>query len=55
MPPPLEQPQLSLFAAPSASATDKLLDQLDPDALTPRQALDWVYTLKQAHDKNKKR
>jgi len=40
-------PQLSLFAAPESPAL-KLLDGLVPDALSPREALDWLYKLKAA-------
>ena len=43
-----QQPQLSLFAPPPSEAL-KLLDNLEPDTLTPRQALEWIYTLKNAH------
>ena len=43
---PLEPPpQMSLFEAPRSPALD-LLDSLDPDALSPREALDWLYRLK---------
>jgi DNA mismatch repair protein MutS len=38
-------PQMSLFEAPRSAALD-LLDTLDPDALSPREALDWIYRLK---------
>lgn len=38
-------PQMSLFEAPRSPALD-LLDTLDPDALSPREALDWLYRLK---------
>ena len=38
-------PQLPLFEAPP-SPTLKLLDALDPDALSPREALDALYRLK---------
>ncbi|HEX4895708.1 MAG TPA: DNA mismatch repair protein MutS [Solimonas sp.] len=40
-------PQLSLFEAPPSPAL-QLLDTLDPDALSPREALDALYRLKQA-------
>ncbi|MDD3762022.1 MAG: DNA mismatch repair protein MutS [Nevskiales bacterium] len=54
-------PQLSLFGAPATppqpppaaaapSAVAALLAQLDPDAVTPRDALDWLYRLKAAAD-----
>jgi DNA mismatch repair protein MutS len=45
-------PQLPLFAAP-ASAVLPLIDQLDPDRLTPRDALDWLYRLKQARQQDR--
>ena len=38
-------PQLSLFAEPPSKAL-KLLDALDPDELTPKQALEALYKLK---------
>lgn len=38
-------PQLSLFAAPESKAL-ALLDRLDPDSLSPREALEAVYQLK---------
>ncbi|WP_420465443.1 DNA mismatch repair protein MutS [Panacagrimonas sp.] len=38
-------PQLSLFEAPPSAAL-KLLDEIDPDRLSPREALDWLYRLK---------
>jgi DNA mismatch repair protein MutS len=44
------QPQLSLFEAPP-SATLKLLDTLDPDALSPREALELVYKLKNTRER----
>jgi DNA mismatch repair protein MutS len=46
------QPQLSLFSAPPSppSPALKLLDSLDPDALSPREALDALYRLKAAAD-----
>lgn len=40
--------QLSLFSPPPSPALD-LLDTLDPDALTPRAALDALYQLKNLH------
>ena len=49
------QAQVDLFAAPPAAATREpsalaaALDRLDPDALTPREALDALYRLKQLH------
>ncbi|MEM9531759.1 MAG: DNA mismatch repair protein MutS [Pseudomonadota bacterium] len=51
-------PQLSLFSPPPAAAAPveepaalEQLRSLDPDALTPREALDWLYRLRQALDK----
>ncbi|MDX1267874.1 MAG: DNA mismatch repair protein MutS, partial [Oceanisphaera sp.] len=41
------QPSLPLFEAESEPALT-LLDELDPDELTPRQALEQLYRLKQA-------
>ena len=50
------QPQVDLFAAPPApaapaepSASDAALAAIDPDALTPREALDALYRLKSLH------
>ncbi|MGH8517370.1 MAG: hypothetical protein ACREUE_07910, partial [Panacagrimonas sp.] len=43
---PIEAPpQMSLFEAPRSPALD-LLDSLEPDALSPREALEWLYRLK---------
>ncbi|WP_426664640.1 DNA mismatch repair protein MutS [Rhodanobacter aciditrophus] len=39
-------PQLGLFAPPAPSAVENALDGIDPDALTPREALDALYRLK---------
>jgi DNA mismatch repair protein MutS len=39
-------PQLGLFDAPRASAIEEALRSLEPDALTPREALDALYRLK---------
>ena len=39
-------PQMGLFSPPGRSAVDKALDAIDPDALTPREALDALYRLK---------
>jgi len=39
-------PQLGLFPPTQASAAERALDELDPDALTPREALDALYRLK---------
>ena len=47
--PPAASPQLPLFQAPSIPAeTLRLLEQIDPDGLSPRDALDWVYRIKQS-------
>ncbi|HSW14532.1 MAG TPA: DNA mismatch repair protein MutS [Solimonas sp.] len=52
--PVAKAPQLPLFAAapPEPSAADRLLDQIDPDALTPRQALEQLYRLKALREKS---
>ena len=42
-----ESPQLGLFTRPPPSAVEHALDQIDPDTLTPREALDALYRLKQ--------
>jgi DNA mismatch repair protein MutS len=39
-------PQLGLFAASAPSAVERALDAVDPDALTPREALEALYRLK---------
>ncbi|HVV96045.1 MAG TPA: DNA mismatch repair protein MutS, partial [Rhodanobacteraceae bacterium] len=39
-------PQLGLFDAPRASAIEEALRTIDPDALSPREALDALYRLK---------
>jgi DNA mismatch repair protein MutS len=45
-------PQLSLFEPPTRpSPALALLDALEPDALSPREALDLLYRLKAAHEK----
>jgi len=41
-----EQPQLGLFSSPQHTATIESLRAIDPDALTPRQALDALYELR---------
>jgi DNA mismatch repair protein MutS len=49
--PPLSEPvaQLPLFQPPSAPPeVIRLLRQVDPDGLSPRDALDWLYRLKNA-------
>jgi DNA mismatch repair protein MutS len=35
-----------LFSAVQPSAAERALDELDPDTLTPREALDALYRLK---------
>jgi DNA mismatch repair protein MutS len=39
-------PQLALFAPPAPSAVERALEAVDPDALSPREALDALYRLK---------
>jgi DNA mismatch repair protein MutS len=39
-------PQLGLFTPAPSSAAERALEALDPDALTPREALDALYRLK---------
>ena len=39
-------PQLGLFAPAQPSAVERALDGIDPDALTPREALEALYRLK---------
>ncbi len=39
-------PQMGLFAPPAPSAVEQALDALDPDSLSPREALDALYRLK---------
>ncbi|TXH04981.1 MAG: DNA mismatch repair protein MutS [Nevskiaceae bacterium] len=48
--PAVATPQLSLFEAPPSAAL-KLLDTLDPDALTPREALELIYKLKNTRER----
>jgi DNA mismatch repair protein MutS len=45
-PKPDSSPQLGLFAPPEPSAAERVLHDVDPDALTPREALDVLYRLK---------
>ncbi len=47
---PAPQPQMSLFEAPPSAAL-KLLDGLDPDSLSPREALELVYKLKNTRER----
>lgn len=44
-------PQADLFAGPTLTAVDEALADIDPDALTPRQALEALYHLKELGDK----
>ncbi|SFK21633.1 DNA mismatch repair protein MutS [Rhodanobacter glycinis] len=39
-------PQLGLFAPSAPSAAERMLDEIDPDALSPREALEALYRLK---------
>jgi DNA mismatch repair protein MutS len=39
-------PQMGLFAPPAPSAAELALRELDPDAMTPKDALDALYRLK---------
>src|SRR5699024_4233724 len=41
-----EPPQMGLFNAPAAHPAIEALRDLDPDALSPREALDMLYRLK---------
>ena len=43
---PTPTPQLGLFDAPRPSAAEDALRELDPDAMSPRDALDALYRLK---------
>ena len=43
-------PQLGLFAPPAPSQAEQALRDLDPDALSPREALDALYRLKRLAD-----
>lgn len=40
--------QGDLFAVPAVNAAIKLLQEINPDQLSPREALDWLYRLKQS-------
>jgi DNA mismatch repair protein MutS len=40
-------PQMGLFAPPAPSAAELALRELDPDAMTPKDALEALYRLKQ--------
>lgn len=39
--------QSDLFAEPTINAAVKLLQEIHPDQLSPREALEWLYKLKQ--------
>ena len=41
-----EKPQADLFAPHSPSPTERALSEIDPDALTPKEALELLYRLK---------
>ena len=43
---PVPSPQLALFAPPQPSAAERALEDLDPDAMTPKEALEALYRLK---------
>ena len=43
---PVPSPQLALFAPPQPSAAEHALQDLDPDAMTPKEALEALYRLK---------
>ncbi|WP_075186809.1 DNA mismatch repair protein MutS [Teredinibacter haidensis] len=45
--PTYNNPQADLFSAPEPSKSDKRLKQINPDELSPRQALELVYQLKE--------
>ena len=52
--------QVDLFAAPpeiitEQSAVDKALGTIEPDTLSPREALDALYQLKKLHNQNKEK
>jgi DNA mismatch repair protein MutS len=47
--------QLPLFTTTVESAAAKLIDGVDPDALSPREALDALYRLKAAREAEKKK
>jgi DNA mismatch repair protein MutS len=50
--PVAEEPaQRSFFDAPKLSIALGMLDELDPDTLSPRDALEWIYKLKNARDR----
>jgi DNA mismatch repair protein MutS len=44
-------PQLGLFAPPAPSPIDEAMRALDPDAMSPRDALDALYRLKKMSDR----
>jgi DNA mismatch repair protein MutS len=42
------QPELPLFSTPLSPVLG-MLDRLEPDAMSPREALDFLYLLKKTH------
>jgi len=42
----VSSPQLALFAPAQPSAAERALQDLDPDAMTPKEALEALYRLK---------
>ncbi|GAB4353879.1 MAG: DNA mismatch repair protein MutS [Gammaproteobacteria bacterium] len=44
---PPSEPQLPLFPSTAPSEVEKLLQEISPDDLTPREALQWLYRLKE--------
>ena len=46
-----DQPQLPLFETPQVSAALRMLDAVDPDDLAPREALEWIYKLKNTRER----
>jgi DNA mismatch repair protein MutS len=47
---PETSPQLGLFTAAAPSAVERALEEIDPDAMTPREALEALYRLKSLSD-----
>lgn len=44
----VDTPQLTFLTEESPSPVIEMLDNINPDTLTPRQALEWIYRLKEA-------
>jgi DNA mismatch repair protein MutS len=44
-----DTPQLALFSPSPPSAVERELERIDPEALSPREALDVLFRLKQLH------